>query len=728
MSKHLKQTPEDGFRLQGTDGIRAEVKLSSTPDLKGLSPQQIFLEQNVITDGFMELYAYAHVRQLIQQDRLKPKDGIVVGWDPRDPGGKFINAVVRGVRKAGADALVLGVVPTPLVPIYMLYKSAGGGIMVTASHNPKDQNGIKTFFAHRGMKLLPQNDIELTGAILRVNPKVLAKKKLTGKKVNVREEALGLFESFSLHQENSWIDCVSFKNILLVVDPANGALTGIAARTFRRAGFGRVYEVNRKLNGDVNLNSGVADLEGHAVITASMIAKGSGAFYKHAAVLKVFELGRKHKKEILAGKKRIAGAVFDGDGDRFYRLDYNSYNDSLIILSGDETAYLQAKYLMARDPEKYRNTAYINTVESDLNAGLAAEKLGLNLQLAAVGDKWILLRIAIMIAETRLKALAKQAKKTKNRSREQTNKAILGLKNRLRQAARARFLDAHRFAEIEQAITQLEQQARGVNTASHDSQDPLHNLPLAVGSEETGHNITLGWLETEDGNRAPVFCGNGLKSALNTFAATQYLLGKRTPASYFSQLEKPFPPGFKKTDYAYYVKKERFYKNSAVWKKVKRCILEEAGALGFSCKTEHFPEDSDMLYLALKPVAVGKTSSRTSAAVFVRNSGTENKIGVNLRCDRKDAGKLQKVGEKVCRVLLTFIKDVDHHYYKKEQSVLNQIAAGPLPEHRIRMEKQFLPRLLTEMKKQNLVLMTPKGYSLTPRGKWYRSQTQAEHR
>lgn len=741
MPGHLKQTPPEGFRLQGTDGIRAEVKLSSSPDLAGMSPQQVFLEHNVITDAFMELYAYAHVRLLIHQGRLNPGDNIVVGWDPRDPGGTFVNAVVRGVRKARANALVLGVVPTPLVPAYMLYKNAGGGLMVTASHNPKDQNGIKTFFAHRGMKLLPQNDIELTQAILKVNHKNLAKIKLSGKKVDARRDALEWFESFSLHPENSWTDYVSFKNIVLVVDPANGALTGFAARMFRRAGFGRVYEVNRKLNGDVNLNSGVADLEGHPAIAPSMIAKGSGAFSKHAAVIKVFELGRKHKKEILAGKRRVAGAVFDGDGDRFYRLDYNPYNDSLIVLSGDETAYLQAKYLMARNPEQYKNTAYINTVESDFNAGRAAEQLGLNLQLAAVGDKWILLRIAIMIAETHLKSLAKKAKQTKSRDGKRIQKAIPDLKSRLRKAARARFPDAHQFAEIEQVISRLEQQTHLLKTAPQGITAPLKNLPFAVGSEETGHNITLGWMETGDAHRVPLFCGNGLKSALNTFAATQYLLGNRATASYFSHLTKPFSPGYKKTDYAFYVKKERFHKNSAVWKRVKRCILAEAEHLGYSGKAVNFPEDPDMLYMSLKPSAAGKNSSRPSAAVFVRNSGTENKIGVNLRCHRRDAGKLRKVGEEVCRVLFTSIKDADHHYYKMELDILNQLATGlgpeqirgrrslrsrgavPLPEHRIRVEPQFLPRLLMEMKKQNLIQLTPNGYRLTPRGQWYRRQT-----
>ena len=143
------------FRLQGTDGIRREVRPSSSPEFSDLSPLEVFLKHGVLTDAFMELYAHAQVSALMDSGAMQAGEEFVVGWDPRDPEGTFTEAVVRGVRKAGATALVLGVVPTPLVPMIILHKNAGGGFMVTASHNPKDQNGIKTFCAHRGMKFLP---------------------------------------------------------------------------------------------------------------------------------------------------------------------------------------------------------------------------------------------------------------------------------------------------------------------------------------------------------------------------------------------------------------------------------------------------------------------------------------------------------------------------------------------------------------------------------------------
>ncbi|SVD75506.1 uncharacterized protein METZ01_LOCUS428360, partial [marine metagenome] len=145
------------LRLQGTDGIRSEVKRFSSQENTNLTPQEIFLKLGFITEEFMEIYAYAHIKQLMNVGRIQVGESFVVGWDPRDPKGNYTSAVVSGICKAGVNALILGVAPTPLVPMYMLYKNARGGFMVTASHNPRDQNGIKTFSSFKGLKLLPSD-------------------------------------------------------------------------------------------------------------------------------------------------------------------------------------------------------------------------------------------------------------------------------------------------------------------------------------------------------------------------------------------------------------------------------------------------------------------------------------------------------------------------------------------------------------------------------------------
>jgi phosphoglucosamine mutase len=671
------------FRLQGTDGIRREVRLSTNPSLKGMSPVQAFLDKGVMTDEFMELYVYAHVISLIRDRQLKRGDSCVVGWDPRDTQGKYTGAVVRGIRKAGINALVLGVVPTPLVPMFMLYKQAGGAFMVTASHNPKDQNGIKTFLAYRGMKLLPENDITLTRALLSLGS--IRSKPLKGKRIDKRKEALDLFRRFSLDEENSWSRDVSFQDILLVVDPARGSLTGIAAEVFKKAGFGKVVEMNNRLNGDVNLRSGVADLEGYQTISRDMTVKRSGLFARHAAILKLFELGRKHKSQLRSGKLRLSGAVFDADGDRFYRLDYHPDKDCLLVLSGDETAYLQAEYLMKRDPEKYKGAVYINTVESDLNTSRAVERLGFKPQLSPVGDKWVLLRIVLLMIETRLKGL----KGTK----------VAVLKKRLARLKQSESLDVSALQKLE---AQIDQACIG--------DGGFRDFPFAVGSEETGHNITLGWMEGAQDERLPVFCGNGLKSALNTFAASQFLLGEKPVKKYYARLERPFTPGFKGTRYAYYIHQKKFSNGSAVWHHVRKCILKAGRERGYRGRVIPFREDKDMLYISLM------SPKGAQAGVFVRNSGTENKISVNLRGAKGDASALKAIGEQAVRVLFAALKNQDNPHYKIELDLLSRIATQPLPEIQVTGSAQ---RVLMEMAKQKLVQPSVKGWRLTPLGSWY---------
>ena len=696
-----------GFRLQGTDGIRHEVKLTSS-EVIGLTPQEAFLKLGFITDEFMEIYAYAHVKQLILEGRARTSDSIVVGWDPRDPKGNFTSAVVSGVCKAGANALIIGLVPTPLVPMYMLYKNALAGVMVTASHNPKDQNGIKTFCSFRGLKPLPENDVTLTRAVLKVNPSTLSKLSLKGKRIDSRREALKLFYQFSIEPGNTWVPSEQtnslFRDITLVVDAANGSLSEIAAETFRRAGFGKVIEVNARLNGDVNLESGVADLEGETLITKKMAQKGTGLFSRHLVVKKLFELGRKNRIAITKGKLKVCGAVFDADGDRFYRLEYDAYKNALIVLNGDVTAFLQAKYLMTTDPKQYKGSRYINSVESDLNTATAAEKLGFRPILTPVGDKWILQKIVSLIVEKRFREMKKSSGMKMLPS---------SLLKQWKHIQNNGTLDVLKFEDLESELDNFERINKIEGSFTNNSESNFFSF--AIGSEETGHNITQGSLICEDGKQIPVFLGNGLKSAINTFAATQLLLESKPIRTYFSALANPFPPGFKQTIYSYYIKKELFHKNSRIWNRLKKSIYQEAQSKGFNPRFTSFSEEPDMLYISL----ASKKGAR--AAIFIRNSGTENKIGVNLRGPKKTAAKLKFIGQKCVKILLSSMKDCENYLYKLEQDIFKQLIHGPIPNANLKLKKPKSRRVLSEMAKQGLIGLNKEGYVLTPLGKWYQS-------
>ena len=93
-------------RLQGTDGVRREIKLAKDSECRKQTPQQTFLEKGWITEEFMELYAYCFVKKLNKKkQKLYKTRTIIIGWDPRDSSGLFTKSVIRGVLKAGAPAL-----------------------------------------------------------------------------------------------------------------------------------------------------------------------------------------------------------------------------------------------------------------------------------------------------------------------------------------------------------------------------------------------------------------------------------------------------------------------------------------------------------------------------------------------------------------------------------------------------------------------------------------------
>jgi phosphoglucosamine mutase len=669
-------------RLQGTDGIRRETKVSSSPDCKGLTPQQVFVEKGWITEQFMELYAYSHIKNLPGSRTLK---SVVVGWDPRDPSGVFIDAVIKGVRKAGGNVLILGIVPTPLVPLFMLSQNADCGIMITASHNPNDQNGIKLFSLYCGMKPLPSDDFQLTRSILKQKYSVIKSASLKGERKDCRKKALEIFSAFTLAPENSWVDqSVNFKNVMLVVDPANGSLAGIARKIFTRAGFGKVFEVNGKLNGDVNVFSGVADLEGRDRITAEQIKKTGGYFYRHKAVVKLFEVGRKYRSYLLKGRMRAVGTIFDADADRFFMLEYDPFKDLLWVLSGDETAILQARHLSTLFPEKYNGSLYINTVESDLNAATAAEKMGFKSELTAVGDKWILLKILLQQLERKAKDSDCPKEKRVVFQREAKKLKKVGITS----------------------ISSLQKLAKILGEKKGHKKDA--NPVLGVGSEETGHNITESKFAQPDGEVMSIYSGNGIKSALNTLVATKHL--NLSPEKYYNRISRPFIPGFKGTLYVYYIKQELFFSGSIVWRKVKQTLIRAAKNRNYQVATRVFPEDPDMLYISL---SAGK------AGIFVRNSGTENKISINLRGSKSDGAHLMQIGEETIKILFDELKNYDHHFYKLERDALSQIESQSLNEKDLEIEKPSKTRLINEMQKQGLIEINSKGFRLTVLGKWY---------
>ena len=640
-------------RLQGTDGIRGPFMPQSEEGFRDLTPQEVFLRWGIITDSFMEVYLNAVLKLLVERSLLAEGDGVILAWDGRDREGLAISACIRAISKAGAKPILLGeldgagrpifgkCMPTPAAPLYMLHTRAKAAVMITASHNPAGQNGLKLFLAPWGLKPFPPDDDETSARILAADPQEVSSATQKESAENHYNQAEPIFIDYHLDPYNSWVrEDTDLSTLRLVVDTANGALSSLAGRVFERLGVGEVEEV---AGADVPINerSGVADLEGHAFIPAEQVLTKGERFSSYPALLRVMEWGRKLSAEIKAGRRTVSLASFDGDGDRFFRADYDPYNDGLVVLSGDETAVIQARFLAEQGLLTPEDCLYVNTVESDLGAAQTAKALGYQVRLVGVGDKWIL-----------REALSAHLQK-------------LGISG----------------VGIEEGLPRGMEICKELLGKKLSFEGELPILGLAVGSEETGHNITQGRIPRHsDGRYLPTFFGNGLKSAINTYVATAHLPvsgGKET----LQFLRSPFTKGYKRNEYIFFSKKERFHRGSDAFSGLKKLWCDEWGKDGIQVEEVSFAEDKDMLYLALK------AEGERVGALFARNSGTEPKTGIYLRGTKEVAPRMEGAETSALSYLYRRLKDWDHPSVIAQLNILgalNQADDRSLSEEDIR--------------------------------------------
>ena len=767
-------------RIQGTDGVRRRTLQDDASEVRGLNPLEAFLKVGAITPGFMELYGYSFVADLKRIGRFQPGDRVVVGWDPRDPSGDFTRAFMRGIRKAGATVLSVGIVPTPAVPAYVLHVGASAGAMITASHNLKDQNGVKLFWGNQGLKYLPDDDERLTSVIFELADSLdLNQVEETGALEDHHDAASSLFESFMLNPANTWIgpgdDSAArfrFDKVELVTDTANGCLSEFAGKLFRKWGFANVHEVNTSLGGNVNEGGGVAALEGWQTIKrADVFPRGgskSSPFSDHRAVLEMFRLADELRDQLVSGKRLLVGAVFDADGDRFFRLDYVPADDALIVSSGDEAAFLQARYLVETLSVSGK-PKIVHTVESDINMGnFASESLGVRPVMTAVGDKWVLYEAFAAILEWWVSYLASLfAKKRLTDALESLKPARKALDSLLSY----RSTSSQDYFDLQARVLAIQKEHCTLDEAALLEKQLLKPgaIPYLIGFEETGHSITPAILEiasrqppaeslrphnsfyqrTQTGrlarselasDRQPpaakrlLFAGNGLKAAINTFVATQAMLQSNGLSEFHRTVAAPFPRGFKRTYYSYYTRKDEFTFGKEYWQQFAEWLESECVerfGQRHDVKRVEFAEDRDMVFISIRP----KGSLKTLASIFVRNSGTEEKTAVNVRGPKELADELDAAGDQARRRLLTSLKSINTDYGAAEKMLLKEMmqreargevltVGDAIGELARRHPNVVGKRLILEMFKEDLIALESladreSALHLSDLGRWF---------
>jgi hypothetical protein len=254
----------------------------------------------------------------------------------------------------------------------------------------------------------------------------------------------------------------------------------------------------------------------------------------------------------------------------------------------------------------------------------------------------------------------------------------------------------------------------------------LHYLqPLkvvyAVGSEETGHSVTVGRVTTESGAVRIVYIGNGPKSALNALVASRPLRRESSLTEFHKRLHRPFPRGVKRTVPVYYTDKAILAPGSAFRRQLEAEMMAAArDRFGdrFDIRPHPRDEEPEMFYLAFADHAEGDEEGTVRAALFVRNSGTEAKTSVYLRGPAELAEEFSDLVEGAATLLHRLMKDLASPWAIAERAILARLRErGPLPlaEFADLLEGINAKRLLVEMgAKQKLV--EPQGDRLALTG------------
>jgi phosphoglucosamine mutase len=311
-------------RLFGTDGVRGLANVDLTAELA--------LDLSV---------AAAHVLgEAGAFEGHRPR--AVVGRDPRASGEFLEAAVVAGLASAGVDVVRLGVLPTPAVAYLTGSTGADLGVMLSASHNPMPDNGIK-FLARGGIKL---DDVIEDAIEARMNEKW---QRPTGADVGrVTDDGQG-FETYVSHLVRSAPN--RFDGLKVVIDCANGAASQTAPEALRRLGA-EVVTVAAAPDGlNINLNCGSTHTEGL-------------------------------QREVI-GHRADVGIALDGDADRCLAVDANGE-----LVDGDQILAVLA--LAMRDSGRLSNDTVVATVMSNLGFVQAMVRERIAVEQTKVGDRYVL--------------------------------------------------------------------------------------------------------------------------------------------------------------------------------------------------------------------------------------------------------------------------------------------------------------------------------------------------
>jgi len=312
-------------RLFGTDGVRGKANVQLTAQLA---------------------FDLGRAGAYVLTNHIK-RPRILVGRDTRLSGNMLEAALIAGIMSVGADAITVGVLPTPAVAYLTRYYSCDAGVMISASHNPMEDNGIK-FFNGEGYKLADEVEDRIESIIKNNSELPAPEGENVGRLIKVKNPTQDYID-FLL----STVD-VRLDGMRIVVDCANGASSGIAQTLFESLGAEVLAYYDSPDGCNINKNCGSTHSD------------------------RICELVVEQDADI--------GLSFDGDADRLIACDERGME-----LDGDHVLAICG--LQLKKEGKLKDDTIVCTVMSNMGLNICAKENGLNISSTAVGDRYVLERM-----------------------------------------------------------------------------------------------------------------------------------------------------------------------------------------------------------------------------------------------------------------------------------------------------------------------------------------------
>ncbi len=315
----------------GTDGIR---RIANTE----LTPEFVY---NISKAGAYVLTK--HVKK-----GIRPR--IIIGRDTRISGTLIESAMTAGFLSSGADVELVGVVPTPAIAYLTKKTNADMSVVISASHNTFEYNGIK-FFSNKGTKIPDSIEEEIEEAL---DSGIASKKEVQSHEIGVstvRKDLVDEYFNFVINIFKDDINKYNRKDFKVAIDTANGATYEIAERVFKALGINYVIINNTPDGININKDCGSTHLE--------------------------------QLKQYVVDNKLSMGIAYDGDGDRCLTV-----NEKGEEVNGDIILAIISDYMKRNN--KLEKNRLVATVMSNMGLNKYAEKNGIELVQTKVGDRYVL--------------------------------------------------------------------------------------------------------------------------------------------------------------------------------------------------------------------------------------------------------------------------------------------------------------------------------------------------